>query len=395
MDKLLKYLILFVLLGVGSACDGSGVGKVNRPSVYERIVIKNETANKGVFDPAVEYNQDGSQGWLIYSGLEQEPEEINDHYPKYVHTHLARSTDHGKTWTFVKRINESQEDTIHSPLFKKILGLKSDTIKGTWYHEVPTLVHDPDDPGAEWKLFWHKYFSIDKHSLPGPDPIVQQRHRILTHSWIMYKSASSPEELSSAEEIKLFATGSAQTKAKYNFDDYTGLKGITVYSEPGSIYKDGVLYLTLSWFQAGEGEEHKLLLLSSADHGETWGYRGVVINDDDARRLGGCIRFTGSALVEADGRVFLLICPIKKRIGYDGVYIFEFEDIAEGRLKRNSKGELIIHKYVKQGMANKLNGGQSDYDAHNTYGGIIMSQADISSSPKIGQIYSTKEKIIP
>jgi len=392
---LLKFLVSVVLLNMGSGCMNSEVNNAKEPSVYERIVIKNETANKGVFDPSVEYNKDGSKGWLVYSGLEQEPEEINYHYPKYIHTHLAKSIDGGKNWIFIKRINESKEGVISSPLFKKILDLESDILKGTWHHEVPTLVHDPDDPGGEWKLFWHKYFSIDRHFIPGPDPITQQRHRILTHSWIMYKRASSPEGLATAEEIKLFATGTAQTKAKYNFDDYTGFKGITVYSEPGSLYKDGVLYVTLSWFSAGKRDQHRLILLASADHGKTWDYAGVVIDDDDARSLGRYVRFTGSALAEEDGRMFLLICPIKKRIGYDGAYIFEFEDITKGKLKRNNKGKLIVYKHLKQDTQKRLNGGQSEYDKHNTYGGIIMSQADILSAPKVGQIYSTKEKIIP
>ena len=37
-----------------------------RSDNYERITIVGENANKGIYDPSVEYNQDGSIGWLVY-----------------------------------------------------------------------------------------------------------------------------------------------------------------------------------------------------------------------------------------------------------------------------------------------------------------------------------------
>jgi len=75
---------------------------------YEKINIIGETSNKGVFDPSVEYNEDGSVGYLMYSGLEQPAEDILNPFPKYIHTHLAKSADSGQTWTFEKIITESE-----------------------------------------------------------------------------------------------------------------------------------------------------------------------------------------------------------------------------------------------------------------------------------------------
>ncbi len=84
-----------------------------RSNNYERITIVGETANKGVYDPAIEYNQDGSVGWLVYSALESP----NDSrkllpIPKTIATHLAKSTDNGKTWKFVSELNPSTEATV-------------------------------------------------------------------------------------------------------------------------------------------------------------------------------------------------------------------------------------------------------------------------------------------
>jgi len=106
----------------------------------------------------MEYNLDGSVGYLICSGLEQPQESISSPHVKYIHTHLAKTTDHGKTWKFIKRVTESTPDTVESPFFAKAHKLGSSAIQGMWHHEVPTLVYDPDDPGREWKVFWHKYF---------------------------------------------------------------------------------------------------------------------------------------------------------------------------------------------------------------------------------------------
>lgn len=37
--------------------------------------------------------------------------------------------------------------------------------------------------------------------------------------------------------------------------------------------------------------------------------------------------------------------------------------------------------------------GQSDFDEHNTYGGIIMPQMNMSAAPEVFQIFSTRERI--
>lgn len=352
---------------------------------YKRINIIGEISNKGVFDPTVEYNSNGSVGYLVYSGLEQPQENINSFHIKYIHTHLAKSTDNGKTWRFVKRITESIPGSVKSPLFAKIHKFNDDSIEGMWHNEVPTLVYVPEDKGKEWKLFWHKYFSADM-------PVGKKRPRIFSHSWIMYKEAASPEKLDIAPEIKLFSTNTAVTAARYNFQEFTGgQSNISTYTEPGSLYWNKKLYVALSYFTKGGKSAHKLILVSSSDH-KTWDYIGIVLDKRDA--FGDYINFWGAALAEEDGRIFLLISPIHKRKGYQGTMVFEFEDIDKGKLQRDKNGRIVITKYIKRGLPGKLNSGQSDYHKHNTYGGIIMPQADLDSFPKIGQIFSTKQKIV-
>lgn len=357
---------------------------------YERISIIGETSNKGVFDSSVEY-KDSSLGYLVYSGLEQPPEKLQYPNIEFIHTHLAKSTDNGRTWTFVKRLTESISDTVEAPFFAGIFNLDSDTIEGEWHNEVPTLVYVPDDTGKEWKLFWHKYFSRDM-------PAGEDRPRILSHSWIMMKEASSPEELDEAEEIKLFGTGFSPG-AKYNFESDSGRINpsavITTYTEPGSLYWNNKLYVVLSYFE-GTGESHRLILISSSDYGRAWDYIGVLLDGEDAQSLDrDYINFWGAALAEEDGRLFLLVPPIveDKVENYRGTFVFEFEDIDQALLKREN-GALIPYKYFKYSLPRNINSGQADYHKYNTYGGLIMPQADLSAAPKYGQIYSTREGII-
>jgi len=108
-----KEVVLLILLvfscAVGGECGDGTCDAGETPEscsmdCYERINIVGETANKGTFDPSVEYS--GDDGWLIYSGLHS-PEKVEEHMQKYTSTHLAKSVDAGKTWTFQKVINPS------------------------------------------------------------------------------------------------------------------------------------------------------------------------------------------------------------------------------------------------------------------------------------------------
>jgi len=350
---------------------------------YDRIILSGDDANKGFFDPSVEY-KDENTGYLVYSSLEQKPENIQFFNIEFIHTSLAKSRDNGKTWTYVKRLTESTSDSIESPYFAKLLGQDSDTIEGEWHNEVPVLVYDPDDSGKQWKLFWHKYFSKDM-------PNGEERPRILDHSWIMLKEADSPENLDKAEEIKLFST-SLSPGARYNFEEATGLPTAihNAYTEPGAVYWNGKIYVSLSYFR---NDEHTLILVSSSDHGKTWNYVGVILDGKDG--FGDYKNFWGAGLAEEQGRLFLLAPPIqKKKDGYLGTYVFEFENIDQARLKRDNDGKLIPYKYFKRSLPGNINSGQADYHKYNTYGGLIMPQADLDSNPRIAQLWSTKENII-
>lgn len=143
--------------------------------------------------------------------------------------------------------------------------------------------------------------------------------------------------------------------------------------------------------------ETQIFLISSEDHGNTWQYNGVLIGQNDARNLNTPF-LTASSLFEENGREFLLVSPVTPK-GHNGILVFEFENIAEAKLKRDSSSKLILVKRVEPFIEGEFSG-CGDYDSKKTYGGIIISQVDIlkvieKKSIEGGmQIFDTKEKLL-
>lgn len=211
---------------------------------YKKINIVDGTVNNGRGDPSLEYGPDGT-GWLTYTSV--------DIKNSVLITHLAKSTDKGKTWKFVKVINQPSPDIVGG-------------IRGNWAHETTSIVYDPDDIGKEWKIFWFRYFRAERS-------IGKKKEHTWLNSWIAYKYASNPEGKWS-EEIPVFGMG--------NFRN----KGVDLSSLH---YKDGTLYLSIEGSAAptgkGKWDKKKIVLLASNDHGKTWKYVGILTDYNDAKRF--------------------------------------------------------------------------------------------------------------
>jgi len=305
----------------------SGQAAENTEKLYERIQILGEDALYGVFDPSLEYNADGSLGWMLYSSLTGPPKKYTYgrfFNPKFIHTHLAQTLDNGKNWIYVTRINTSYEDK---------LSVKGYLLTGVWWHEVPTIVYDPKDSGKEWKMFWHRYFAIPEPYYRFPAPSNHTLMRVYEYMWIAYKYGATPEELSTSKEIVLFGAGPNPHKpyeAKYNLNTFhPSLKDMKAYSEPGSLYANGKIYLSLSAIPKENIKQSRLILLSSGDHGKTWSYSGTLLDHADAIRLG-VKTFTGSSLVEENGRYFLFVSPVDFYGNHMGTFVLEFDDLNNG-----------------------------------------------------------------
>lgn len=332
---------------------------------FTKIDIRGENPKNGFFDISVEYGDDGV-GWMAYSRVQ---------VPQFVETHLAKSTDHGRNWTYVSTVNPSKKGTFR---------LNGKLLQGVWRYETPTLVYDRTDrPARRWKLFAHRAF-VD----PPYDKALKKA--LLGESWIEYRYARSPEGPWSAP-VRILGTHKGNPLTNLNVL-HPDLKDIKFYSELGSITHKGVLYLSLdaSTTASGLGEwpKRKVILIASRDHGKSWKYVGALTDYADASDFG-YFTLTGTSLVREGHKIFLLATPagakgLFKKKGHDGLIAFEFENISHAKLKRNGKGRLIVRKRLKPDLNS---GGLSDYDEQNYNGGIIFCQIDLSSKTRSAEFF--------
>ena len=353
---------------------------------YTRLVIAGEKLEKGIYDPSLAYTPDGSVGWLAYSSVTGNGNLINGKVSlgEYVSTHLARTTDGGASWTFVKALNVSTNGTCEMADGQKL--------QGVWRYEVSSLVCDPTDPDVKrrWKLLVHRYFWERDH---------ESRQ---THAWISLRTAADPAGEWS-DEIPLFGAGKNppapyhKTKVDVNALD-ASLKNTVVYTEPGTLVHDGRLYVSLTALHpqlglGGIGVGYSIIMLASEDHGVSWKFLGTLLNAEDARHFGYAY-FDGSALCVDEGRVFLLAVPGSKHQMHDGCVAFEFKALQKGQLHRDAAGHPVVANYLapQPGILSGPGAGQATYDAHNTNGGLLMPQFNLKDYPNIFQIYQTMNR---
>jgi hypothetical protein len=173
---------------------------------FNKIDIHDENHKNGIFDISVEYGDDGV-GWMAYSRVD---------IPMYVETRLARSTDHGRTWTYVGTLNPSVAGNCKQD---------GNVAKGVWRYETPALVYDRSDkPARRWKLFSQRVFSKPPH---------KRGTALWDQSWIEYWYARSPQGAWS-DPIRIFGTDKGGTKQNLN-TLHRDLKDIVFYNELGSL----------------------------------------------------------------------------------------------------------------------------------------------------------------
>jgi len=352
---------------------------------YTKCVPLGERLEGGIYDPSVAYTLDGSVGWLAYSLVTGKHKPIG----AYVHTHLARSTDAGASWQFVKVLNPATDAVLTRP--------GQDPLPGVWRYEVPTLVCDAADPDPDgrWKLFVHRYFWSPKQD------------RMVNYGWIALRTAADPAGKWSAE-VPLFGAGKSP-RAPYDktLIDLNALaqplKNTVAYSEPGALAHEGRLYLSMTALQPrlslkGIVVSHTIVLFASDDHARSWRFVATLLTPGDAGSLG-CDFFDGSALAEDGGRFFLLAAPMlnKKLETHYGTAAFEFDSLEKGRLRRSAKDAPVVAAYFapQPSIFSGPGAGQGTYDAKNTAGGLLMPQFNLRTYPEVFQIFQTGRRILP
>ncbi len=294
----------------------------------------------GVLDPSLAYDPKHKAVFMGYAAGSGD----------LIHVRIARSVDEGcKNWVQTQGGFEAKSDDILAPDGQSVFRA------GTWRIETPSLVHDPDDAGREWKLYAYKYF------WPA-DPA--SRLAIAQHyGMIVYKYAADPAGPWSGEQW-LFSPAPDYPPPPYESMILLHLNGldpsladITAYSRPSAVYKDGALVMTLSAFVSGGMTPARVIMIVSLDHGSSWRYVGTPLTA--AGLSSPYTKLAGASLIEQDGKMYLAAVPGDDARRAAGTLIFGFEDFFKGTLQRDPKtgAPVVLNRLPLQGTAPGLLGG--------------------------------------
>ena len=184
----------------------------------------NPSPFRGYGDPSLEYDSSTDTLWLSYSWLDvlAVPTDSAPLIDLGVRTHLAQSKDNGKTFQFVRAINEPNQ--MQHP---------NAELDGWIIHEVSTLVHEAN---GNWQVMWLSYFD------PLGDNCRPFRFSLHTVYCILL-----PKKLGNSSEtwIRGFATPDLYG-TRHNLSNITELSDCVAFTEP-ALFSGWRRYLFSNW----------------------------------------------------------------------------------------------------------------------------------------------------
>ena len=364
------FLLLTVshLLSVVLADDG--------PSSYKAVSISGEASGIGIYDPSVAFESE-KNGWLAYSALKSGGADA------LVEVHMAITQNGGKNWSYSGTpVFMSRRETLYGPDGVTPLA------EGVVRYEVPGLLYDPDDKGKEWKIFAYRYFW-------NGDVDLAQKTAV-----IAYKTSSNPLEKWS-EEVWLFSARSGIPPPPYDrlvllplLRLSSEFSDIVSFSEPAPFLKDGKTYLLLTAFTRAD-RPARLVLLQTADHGQSWLYLGTILKETDSGKKE-TVQLSGGSLVSVGGKIYLLAGFGDANTKSFGVEVFEVADISKAALRRDPKTGLPVRVDVIVPRADQsltaLGAGSAAYHENLVHGALI-SQMGMDGGRPVFNILKTFRKI--
>jgi len=313
-----------------------------------------------IFDPSLDYNSKSkNKGWMAFTAKTGDSRNIR----------IASSDAKCKIWSYNKNGFEGKKDNLLSTDGQTVF--KS----GIWRVETPSIVYDPDDKGKEWKLYAYKYFWA-KDSLENSLKIAKH------YGIVVYKYSSDPAKGWSHEKW-LFSPAPNYPPPPYQQMILLHLNSLSPelvdiksYSRPSVVYKDGYLLMSLAAFTKGDMPE-RIILLASKDNGNSWVYLGTPIKQSDVAGIGNYTKLAGASLIKQNGDVYLSAVLGDNIQRGKGSFIFRFDNIAQGSLKRDIKTNIpiLINSYKFKGAAQgTIGGGFTAYSDYCSSGMFVSKQ---------------------
>jgi hypothetical protein len=341
----------------------------------------------GLFDPSVAEDPASGRLWMSFSAVTP-----STHSKWAIGLHLAYSDD-GLEWRDAGSLVKPA-DVIIGPLAttapEPAIG---ENVRGTWQSETSALVYDASAPASErWKLLWHQVLWANNEP------------HYVSYSWIAMKAADAPENLGTANAVKLFSGYLAKSDGQQTIapafapiDGSAAIElnrrdpqlGACVFGEPSALATPGGLYLTLDCQWLGSVPQPHTVLLRCAypgcnvTDGDSWSVVARLTDPRDGQRLDERYKgFSATSLVEKAGKYYLLASPVASGNRYDGCNLYRFKDLAGGVLER-SRDRLVIARQV-HGIPDTHHGACA-YHAR-LRNGILLSQFVYTAAPTVFQI---------
>lgn len=409
----LVYLLFIHLIMLASTGCGSGSTTPVVVPVPERIIFSG-AGDLGIFDPSITRDSSSGQLWMSYSSVNTSPNYASTLYWS-VSIRLAYSDDNGLSWQDAGvAAAPAVERTDFGPMTEAHpTGNIPVNTTGIWQSETSSLVYDahPSTPVNErWKLIWFQYFHGDLTSY------------FADYSWISMKMASTPAGLAAATPVKLFGGAGLQAdninagspvyapiggvpaiQLNTGLTQVAGEPDITelnlcIFTEPGLHATDSAIYMTIYCADAstiattGKVTEYLVHFRCNSPctmaSAASWEYLGRVLSPTDAQAATGDQHYQAPALVEKNGKTYLVVTPVDTTSGsrYNGCRVYEFTDINSNQLLRNS-GTLAEVARI-DGDTNTHNGACAGFSGLN--GGILLSQFGTVGTADAFKIYKSQ-----
>jgi hypothetical protein len=281
------------------------------------IAVAGDTGStRGIFDPSMAGDA------MAYSSVPSQDA---------IFTRIAVTADKGATWTYVADANKTVDVDAKSRLIT----------------EVTALVLDPtDDAARRYKLFAHTYVVV-----PGTDPVELHYE----HGYIGLQTAPEPKgPWSTAEKLLGWSSSRPEISAEgaaQKLTDIPELAKCVTFTEPSAIVTPTTIELALGCVELAAPPTIRIVLLRSTDHGKTFGLVGTLIKPSDGGCAGGTAPQVNAAhLFDIAGKPFVIGSPAATVppgfTGYNGCAVYEVEDLATARIRRNADGSPYVHRVI-------------------------------------------------
>ncbi|MFV1985407.1 MAG: hypothetical protein ACC657_17800 [Thiohalomonadales bacterium] len=403
MKTLLTTLFLLFFL---TACGDGGSSSSAAAPTPERITISG-AGDLGIFDPSVTRDPGTDSLWMSYSSVDTSIYYVSSVYWA-VSVRLAYSDDNGISWQDAGVVVAPKVETSVGPMTEShpTADIPADS-QGIWQSETSSLIYDPSAPVAErWKLIWFQYLNANLTSF------------FADHSWIAMKMAPTPLELATAIPVKLFGGAGLQSDGsntgapvysptggmpaiQLNTDLTQSLGGanltdlnLCVFAEPGLHATNSAVYLAIFCADAISIPITEYLVYFRCNtpcdmtSAASWEYLGRLLTPADAQAATGDDHYQAPALLEKNGKTFLIVTLVDTTSGnrYNGCRVYEFSDINSNQLRR-SNGQLVEVARI-DGDNGTHNGACGTYSGLN--GGILLSQFEAASTAETFRIYKSQ-----